>query len=379
MVVDKFNNGLMLYQEDLMLCAREEAGFTMAEADLLRKGVGKKKKEIIDSLKPKFYDGCRRNGRTDEQIDMMWVAIEKAARYSWNKSHAVAYSLITYWTMYLLANYPVEYFAELLNGADNVGDTAMRRRVLLTECRRRGIKVEHPNINESENKYLAKDGKILLGLCGIKFVSDTVIEAIKEERVKKPFENADDFYNRLPHKICNKRTVEYLKMAGCFKEYQPSRQEEIESIGYSISGRIIDQSFRKYIREAGEIVELKETTTKKGDPMAFMTVDFHDEIRSIVVFPRQLAEYRDVLKKGNAFGFWCDGDILQKIFPIEQFEDFVVEIPEDKVDEFLTFCPKCNGSPNIYCGEWAVSTVNLDLKMFEFIEREFGVSRVRRK
>ena len=89
MVVDKFNNGLMLYQEDLMLCAREEAGFTMAEADLLRKGVGKKKKEIIDSLKPKFYDGCRRNGRTDEQIDMMWVAIEKAARYSWNSLHAV--------------------------------------------------------------------------------------------------------------------------------------------------------------------------------------------------------------------------------------------------------------------------------------------------
>ena len=379
MVVDKFNNGLMLYQEDLMLCAREEAGFTMAEADLLRKGVGKKKKEIIDSLKPKFYDGCRKNGRTDEQIDMMWVAIEKAARYSWNKSHAVAYSLITYWTMYLLANYPAEYFAELLNGADNVGDTAMRRRVLLTECRRRGIEIEHPNINESENKYIAKDGKILLGLCGIKFVSDTVIEAIKEERAKKPFENADDFYNRLPHKICNRRTVEYLKMAGCFSEYVPSRQEEIESVGYSISGRIIDQSFRKYIREAGEIIELKETTTKKGDPMAFMTVDFHDEIRSIVVFPRQLAEYRDVLKKGNAFGFWCDGDILQKIFPIEQFEDFIVEIPEDKVDEFLTFCPKCNGSPNIYCGEWAVSTVNLDLRMFEFIEREFGISRVRRK
>ena len=75
---------------------------------------------------------------------------------------------------------------------------------------------------------------------------------------------------------------------------------------------------------------------------------------------------------------WKDDEMAIGI-PIEQFEDFVVEIPEDKVDEFLTFCPKCNGSPNIYCGEWAVSTVNLDLKMFEFIEREFGVSRVRRR
>lgn len=371
---------LPLFQENMMQISRDFSGFTMSEADTLRKGIGKKKKEILDELHPKFVQGAiKTSGVTEQEAEDVWAIIEKAGRYSWNLSHAVCYTLITYWTMYLLANYPVEYFTELLNGADNVGDTAMRRRVLLTECRRRGIKVEHPNINESENKYLAKDGKILLGLCGIKFVSDTVIEAIKEERVKKPFENADDLYNRLSHKICNKRTVEYLKMAGCFKEYQPSRQEEIESIGYSISGRIIDQSFRKYIREAGEIIELKETTTKKGDPMAFMTVDFHDEIRSIVVFPRQLETYRDLLKKGNAFGFWCDGDILQKIFPIEQFEDFVVEIPENKVDEFLTFCPKCNGSPNIYCGEWAVSTVNLDLKMFEFIEREFGISRVRRR
>lgn len=371
---------LPLFQESLMLISRDFCGFTMSEADTLRKGIGKKKKDILDELKPKFIEGAiKTSGATQALADELWSIVEKAGRYSWNLSHAVCYTLISYWTMYLSAHYPTQYFAQLLNGANAVGDTAQRRRILLTECRRRNIPVKYPNVNRSDRQYTAQDGEIYLGLCGIKFVSDAVIDTIVKERKNGAFKDSEDFYNRLPHKVCSSRVVKYLKMAGAFEEYTPTRLEEIESIGFSISGRAIDQSFRKYVQEAGEVIDIRETTTKKGDPMAFVTVDFHDEIRSVVVFPRQLAEYKPLLVKGNVLGFFCDGDVLQKIFNVEDFVGFIVEIPDEKVDEFLTFCPKCNGLPNVYCGSWAVATVNLTLEMFNFIEREFGVVRVRKR
>lgn len=367
---------LPLFQENMMQISRDFAGFTMSEADTLRKAIGKKKKELMAELRPMFIKGAQNTkGVTEQEATDVWEIIEKAGRYSWNLSHAVCYTLISYWTMYLSANYPVQYFAELLNGAGNVGDTATRRRVLLTECRRREIPIKRPDVNLSQREYSVVDGAILLGLSGIKFVGGANLDKIFDERVNGQFADSAEVKARTG---VNKRVIDYLKKAGCFpNEYTPTREDEIDALGYSISGRIIEQGYRRYIREAGEIIELKETTTKKGDPMAFMTVDFHDEVRSLVVFPRQYEAYKDVLKKGNAFGFFTDGDILQKIFSLDDINDFIIEIPDYKVDEFLSFCPRCNGKPNVYCGEWAVSTVKMSLQMYQFIEKEFGIDRIR--
>ena len=367
---------LPLFQENMMQISRDFAGFTMSEADTLRKAIGKKKKELMEELRPKFVLGAQKTrGVTEQEAIEVWEVIEKAGRYSWNLSHAVCYTLISYWTMYLSAHYPVQYFAELLNGAGNVGDTAMRRRVLLSECRRRNIPIRRPDINLSSREYSVVDNGILLGLSGIKFVGESNLDKIFEERNNGHFINSDDVKNRTG---VDKRVIEYLKKAGCFTdEYNSNRDDEIESLGYSISGRIIDQGYRKYVKEAGEIIELKETTTKKGDPMAFMTVDFHSEMRSVVVFPKQHQNYREFLKKGNAFAFYCDGDILQFIGSLDHVEDMTIEIPDDKVDEFLSFCPRCNGKPNIYSNGYAVATVSMSIAMYNFIEREFGIVRIR--
>lgn len=367
-ISDTGHQGLPLFQEQMMEIAREFAGFTMAEADTLRKAIGKKQRELMDSLAAKFVQGAvDRHGVPAGEAQAVWETLEKSARYTWNLSHAVAYTMISYWTMYLAARHPVEFFCELINGADDAG----RRRTLLSECRRRGIKVEHPLINVAEREPVARDGKIILGLSGIKFVGESTLDSILEARRLGEFLDSADLKSRTK---ANKRHVEYLLKAGCFPgERTPSRDDELEAIGYSISGRALDQGFLKYVRGAAEVIDVRAITTKKGDPMCFLSVEFHDGVKSVTVFPRLYAAYKDVLTRGAVLGLYLNDDILEGVFDVLDLQGMVVEIPDDQADGFLTFFPSCAGEPNVKAGGAGIARVELTQGMLEFIEREFGI------
>jgi len=374
------HQGLPLFQEQMMEIARNLAGFTMAEADTLRKAIGKKQKDLFESLRLKFIDGCvLTSGVPAIEAEAVWATLEKSARYTWNLSHAVAYTLVSYWTMYLSANYPVEWFCELLNGAAAGSDPAVRRRALLSECRRRGVPVSRPDANRSSREYSVRDGTILLGISGIKFVGDKAVDAIMAAREAGEFLDSADLKSRCGARAVNSRAVEYLLKAGCFPlERVPDRDDEMESLGYSVSGRAIDEGFLKYVEGAGEVLDVRAVTSKKGDPMCFVSVDFADEIRSVVVFPRQYAEYKEVLTRGAVLGFVTrpGEEVLECLFDPTNLGDMVLDIPEGKADEFLSFYPSCAGPATVRAAGYDLASVPLTPEMVGFIASEFGVERM---
>lgn len=372
-VRDTGHQGLPLFQEQMMEIAREFAGFTMAEADTLRKAIGKKQKDLMDSLKSKFIEGAGRvHGVPEAEASAVWETLEKSARYTWNLSHAVAYTLISYWTMWLAANRPVEFFCELINGAGDDG----RRRVLLSECARRGIPVEHPLINEAEREPTVRDGRIVLGLAGIKYVGESTLESIFKAREGGPFADSFDLKARTK---ANKRHVEYLLKAGCFPEEKvPSREDELESIGYSISTRILEQGHLKYLEGVAEVIDVRAITTKTGRPMCFLSVETREGTQSVTVFPEAYEQVKPALVRGAVLGLRLDRDILLGLFDPDDVTQMDVEIPDDRADEFMSVFPSCAGEPNVYAGGVGVSRVDMGPEMLAFIEREFGVVSLRR-
>ena len=208
--------GVMIYQEQLMEIAKQLAGFTLAEADVLRKAVGKKIKELLHSQEEKFIAGCVKNGVRKQDAEKIWQWILPFAAYGFNKSHSVAYSMIAYQTAYLKTHFPVEFMAALLTSekAD-----IERIAVLIKECKKMGISVLPPDINESFRNFsvVPQEHKIRFGLLAIKNVGENVVEAIISERKKDGhFKSIHDFISRIQSKTLNKKSMESLIKAGVF-------------------------------------------------------------------------------------------------------------------------------------------------------------------
>ena len=214
--------GLIVYQEQVMRIAQQLAGYSLGEADLLRKAMGKKKKEVIEAEAAKFVGGMTKKGFERDAAQQLWDVILPFAGYAFNKSHAAAYGLVTYWTTYLKAHYSAEFMASLLTAfADNKDKTA----VYLSECRRMGISVLPPDINESQLAFAATvDGNIRFGLAAVRNVGDTPAQAIITERGDTPYAGFSDFLSRVPNSVCQKRVVESLIKAGAFDGFGLSRQ-----------------------------------------------------------------------------------------------------------------------------------------------------------
>ncbi len=205
--------GLIVYQEQIMAIAQKVAGYTLGQADMLRRAMGKKKKEVLDKEYERFHSGMRDNGYTEEAIDALWTTVLPFAGYAFNKSHAAAYGLITYWTAYLKANYPAEYMAALLtSNGDNKDKTA----VYLSECRRMGITVLPPCVNESGLHFTATgDGRIRFGLGAIRGIGAEVARSIINARpAAGAFGSFNDFLSNLPASACRKGLIEALIKAG---------------------------------------------------------------------------------------------------------------------------------------------------------------------
>ncbi|MEI7424875.1 MAG: DNA polymerase III subunit alpha, partial [Candidatus Staskawiczbacteria bacterium] len=216
--------GICIYQEQLMKIAQEVCGFTLGEADVLRKAVGKKIKELLDAQETKFINGAIENGASKKVAAELWQWILPFAAYGFNKSHSAAYATIAYQTAYLKAHYPVEFMASVLTSerAD-----VERISFLIDECKKMKVEVLAPNINESLKNFTVVPGKnqIRFGLLAIKNVGVNIIDAVVEERkIAGKFTSIGDFINRIKSKDLNKKSMEALIKSGAFDEFAERNQ-----------------------------------------------------------------------------------------------------------------------------------------------------------
>jgi DNA polymerase-3 subunit alpha len=362
--------GLPIYQDQVMLMAQKMAGFSLAEADVLRKAMGKKNKQIMDSLQEKFIDGCLANDIGRELAERTFADMQKFSRYGFNKSHTTAYAFVSYWTAYLKANYPTHFMACLLTSV--AGDTD-KVAEYIAKCRDMGIAVLPPDITESRWEFTPiGDARIRFGLSAIKHVGKGAISSVLESRTGAPFASFFDFCRRVDGDGLDREALEALIKAGAFDRFgasrrgllrhlregfelmQVARQErqsgqesffsntedaksdpvvteeefdqadllafEKEFLGLYVTAHPIDdhrETLRCYCLPIGEASRLKEgrtatiggrvnklrrVETKRGDAMAFVTVeDGVDEIE-ITVFPRVLEAAGDLLREDGLIG-----------------------------------------------------------------------------
>lgn len=224
--------GITVYQEQVMLLSQKLGGFSKGQADALRKGMGKKKKSIIDALYPKFIEGCEKNGHPKEIVDKVWKDWEAFASYAFNKSHSTCYAFVAFQTAYLKAHYPAEFIASVLT--HNKSDIS-KLTFFLRECKRMNLEVLGPDVNESQSDFsVNRQGQIRFGMSALKGVGEGPVEAILETRkIGGAFNNVFDMMQRLDLRSFNKRALESLILGGaldCFEDmprsvyYAPSEK-----------------------------------------------------------------------------------------------------------------------------------------------------------
>ncbi|MFF2273865.1 DNA polymerase III subunit alpha [Agromyces sp. NPDC058136] len=218
--------GLIIYQEQVMAIAQRVAGFSLGQADILRRAMGKKKKSELDKQYEGFSNGMKANGYSEEAIGKLWEILLPFSDYAFNKAHSAAYGVLSYWTAYLKAHFPAEYMAALLT---SVGDARDKLALYLNECRRMGIKVLPPDVNESIGFFAAVGDDIRFGLGAVRNVGFNVVDAIRAARDEKGrFESFHDFLKKSPLPVANKRTVESLIKAGAFDSLGATRRALVE-------------------------------------------------------------------------------------------------------------------------------------------------------
>ena len=217
--------GITVYQEQVMLLSRLLADFTRGESDALRKAMGKKLRDKLDHMKPKFISGGQKNGHDPKVLEKIWADWEKFASYAFNKSHATCYSWVAYQTAFLKANYPAEYMAAVMSRSlANITDITK----LMDECKAMGINTLGPDVNESNLKFTVnKEGNIRFGLGAVKGVGEGAVQSIMEEREKNgPFKGIFDFVQRVNLTACNKKNLECLALAGGFDSFPELKREQ---------------------------------------------------------------------------------------------------------------------------------------------------------
>ena len=238
--------GLIVYQEQVMAIAQKVAGFSLGRADLLRKAMGKKNKEILDKEYVNFEEGMVAGGFGKAAIKKLWDTLIPFSDYAFNRAHSAGYGLVSYWTAYLKANYPTEYMAALLT---SVRDDKDKSALYLNECRRMGIKVLPPDVNESASDYTPLGSDIRFGLTAIRNVGENVVGSIVANRQSKGrFTSFGDFLAKVDQQVCNKKTIESLIKAGAFDSLGASRRglmmvylEAIDSVSEAKRAEAIGQ------------------------------------------------------------------------------------------------------------------------------------------
>ncbi len=219
--------GCVLYQEQLMEIAKQMAGFSPAEADDLRKAIGKKKRDLMATMKDKFMEGLEKSGTKAGVAKDLWKLNEAAADYSFNKSHAACYALISYRTAYLKANYPAEYMAAVISSVMNTKDKVP---FFVNRCEEMGIEVLPPDVNTSDHDFVVSEKAIRFGLDAVKNVGHSAVEAILRAREDKPIATLWDFCERVDSRAVNKRGIECLIKCGALDSTGASRMGMLEAL-----------------------------------------------------------------------------------------------------------------------------------------------------
>ena len=241
--------GLLVYQEQVMAIAQQLAGYTMGGADALRKAMGKKNLAVLNAEYLPFEAGMKAKGFSEGSIKALWETLLPFSAYAFNKSHAAAYGLISYWTAYLKANYPGEYMAALLQ---SVKDDKDKSAIYLAECRRMGIKVLPPDVNESDGMFTPVGTDIRYGLGAIRNVGDNVVKGIVEGRDEHgKAADFNEFLSNVPLVVCNKRVIESLIKAGAFDSLRHTRRSLMEC----------------YEQKVDEVIDLKRNQANGQDDL----------------------------------------------------------------------------------------------------------------
>jgi DNA polymerase-3 subunit alpha len=372
--------GIMVYQEQIMQIASEMAGFTMGEADTLRRAMGKKDRDLMATQRAKFLAGCAERGTAPAKAERVWELMEKFAGYGFNKSHAAAYALVAYQTAYFKANYPVEFMAALLTS--EMGDTDKIVKYI-EECRAMGIEVQPPAVNVSAVQFSVAGETIRFGLAAIKNVGEAAMESILRTReADGPFQSLEDFCVRVDLRLVNRRVIESLIKAGAFDsvgltrahllaatdaalesgqrqqreraegqgsffdlipESAPSARNESTAIvpewdgdqrlafekevlgfyvsghplarfrdaavlkGATVSGDLASRPTGSRVWLFGHVVALKETSTKSGNRMAFVTLEDTEGTIEVTIFPEPFKAAAEHLRSRDAL--WIKGRI----------------------------------------------------------------------
>jgi len=288
--------GLPIYQDQVMRMAQKLAGFTLAQADTLRKAMGKKNKEIMAGLRERFIQGCRANALSQELAATTFDDMEKFSRYGFNKSHATAYAFISYWTAYLKAHHPTHFMASLLSSVQ--GD-AEKVAEYIGACRNMGIAVLPPDINESEREFTpVEEGRIRFGLGAIKYVGENAIRAILAARKAGPFSSFFDLCRRVDGDGLDRETLEAVVKSGAFDRLGSSRRgllrhlpEGLEMTQVARRERLTgQQSIFADLDEVRADPAVREPEFDRADLLAF-----EKELLGLYVTSHPLEEYADVL------------------------------------------------------------------------------------
>lgn len=352
--------GIIVYQEQVMQIANRLAGFTLGEADVLRKAIGKKKKELMDTMKEKFINGAISRGKDKDKVIKLWETIEKFAEYSFNKSHSAGYALLTYQTAYLKANYTAEFYTAILSLEMLKGQQFYKKAPsIISEAKKFNIKILPPDINKSEYEFKIEDeNTIRYGLGGIKGIGINTIEDILKEREKNgPFKSIVDIRRRV--RDINKKVLEALIKSGACDSIIKSREEELYGISSDIKNgglfaKVIENNSKKeteYLRyeietlgiyltehpleQFSDFIERHKNATKienivnenkdkmtlfaakvsvetkknlKKETYAILTVEDLTDTISITVFPDKYNKYKELID-GDYFVYKIEAEL----------------------------------------------------------------------
>jgi DNA polymerase-3 subunit alpha len=260
--------GVIVYQENIIQLLQLVAGYTPGEADLVRKAIGKKKRDIMAAEEPKFIAGCKKQGLNQQQADHLWALIQPLADYSFNKAHATCYAQIAYWTAYLKAHYPAAFMAALMTSDYDDND---RLAIEITECQRMGLTVLPPDVNESFVEFgvvpPAKKGEpaklIRFGMAAIKNVGTGAVEEILRAREEGQFTSLEDFLTRVGARIVNRKTLESLIKAGALDRFgeRATLWHNLDVLS-AFAGRVQKQAASGQTDLFGDAVEHHESRAK---------------------------------------------------------------------------------------------------------------------
>ncbi len=292
--------GLIVYQEQVMAIAQKVAGFTLGRADLLRKAMSKKDKKILNKEYGPFEAGMKENGYSTAAIKRLWDVLIPFSDYAFNRAHSAGYGVVSYWTAHLKANYPTEYMAALLT---SVRDDKDKSALYLSECRRMGIKVLEPDINESDAEYTPRGKDIRFGLVAIRNVGEGVVESIKLARqTKGRFTSFGDFLAKVDAQVCNKKTIESLIKAGAFGSMQVTRKglmaiycEAIDSVIETKRAEAIGQ-FDLFGGESISQVAALDLEIPQGEWDKTMLLSYEREMLGLYVSDHPLLGVEHVLR-----------------------------------------------------------------------------------